>query len=110
MIQNISTHPDYFESDKKNQHDIALLRLNEPIKFNSMVKPACLYTIENDLAENVNLTVTGWGKQNLTSKIEIVQFVRSSKISIFFLQLTPYPENCCKLSYSQWHLINAMRQ
>lgn len=57
-------HPDYSENDKI--HDIALLRLNEPLKFNNLVKPACLYTNENDLMADTTLTVIGFGTQNET--------------------------------------------
>ncbi|XP_064102784.1 trypsin-1-like [Macrobrachium nipponense] len=60
-VSEIITHPDFDSYTQDN--DIALLRLSTPVDFpaNNEIAPVCLPPAGN-LYENVNATVTGWGK------------------------------------------------
>lgn len=56
-VDEIIVHPDYVSTSKYN--DIALIRMNRPIKFNDHIRPACLYNNNNIYSHKV--TATGWG-------------------------------------------------
>lgn len=51
-------HPDYKPPSRYN--DIALLKLESPVKFNLYIKPVCLETREN--VPDVVFSAAGWGK------------------------------------------------
>ncbi|XP_028173554.1 serine protease persephone-like [Ostrinia nubilalis] len=63
------THPNYTHSSK--YHDIALLRLANPVEVSENLHAACLYTSASDPLGP--LTITGWGRisttQSLTSNV-----------------------------------------
>lgn len=50
-------------------HDIAILKLETPVKFTYFIQPICLPDKENsESARPVNLTVTGWGRTDYFDK------------------------------------------
>nr|XP_019545733.2 serine protease snake-like [Aedes albopictus] len=56
-IASITRHPDYRFSS--SYHDIALIKLNENVRFSKVIRPACLWT-KHDI--NVNAVIaTGYG-------------------------------------------------
>lgn len=57
LVDEIIVHPDYISSSRYN--DIALIRLNNIVKFNDHIRPACLYNNNNIYSHKV--TATGWG-------------------------------------------------
>lgn len=57
-------HPDFFRSGGAHS-DIALLQLQEPVRFTVYVRPACLHT--GDDARLQEAVVTGWGYQEYDS-------------------------------------------
>jgi len=57
LVDEIIKHPDYVPTSKYN--DIALIRLKSKVKFNSHIRPACLYNLDNIHSRKV--TATGWG-------------------------------------------------
>lgn len=59
-MQDIIRHPNYSALTAHN--DIALIKVIEPIIFGYDIKPACLQISPDDLASDVNLIVTGWGR------------------------------------------------
>ncbi|KAG2463268.1 PROC protein, partial [Polypterus senegalus] len=69
-VTEIIVHPNYTEKIEDN--DIALLRLEHPVPFTKYIIPICLPP--QPLAENVlnnegtNVEVTGWGKQHENAK------------------------------------------
>lgn len=74
IIERI-VHPDYDHNSKV--HDIALLRLEAPVRFTEYVKPVCLY--QNwDIPSNTGLLVAGWGANETGGKclhsLKIVQY------------------------------------
>lgn len=59
-IAQIIPHPQY--KSPSVQHDIMLLRLSEPVTFNSHIRPICLYPYEATAAAyNDSAIITGWG-------------------------------------------------
>ncbi|XP_055699158.1 serine protease snake-like isoform X1 [Phlebotomus papatasi] len=57
-IEKIFIHPEYRSSSVYN--DIALIKLNDSVKFTFNVRPACLYI--SGIFDNIDiLTATGWG-------------------------------------------------
>jgi len=57
LVDEIIIHPDYVSTS--NYNDIALIRLNKPVKFNNHIRPACLYNNNNISLRKVTATV--WG-------------------------------------------------
>jgi len=58
LVEEILIHPEYNKTSKYN--DIALLRLDNAVKFNDHIRPACLNNNDNiDYSHKV--TATGWG-------------------------------------------------
>ncbi|XP_023934808.1 serine protease persephone [Bicyclus anynana] len=60
-IDKIIKHPNYTKPLTYN--DIALLKLEQPVKFSPKVAPICLYTKNDD--PTVPLIVSGWGTTNV---------------------------------------------
>ncbi|CAK1592066.1 unnamed protein product [Parnassius mnemosyne] len=60
-IRAIHKHPDYKPPNRYN--DIALLELEEDVKFNDNIRPACLWTKEN-FGGHKKALATGWGVTN----------------------------------------------
>lgn len=58
-LQRIVRHPDYINSRKKN--DIALIEFEGDVEFNGDIHPACVRLDANEVAEDVELTIAGWG-------------------------------------------------
>ena len=58
-IDKIYKHADY-EKGHNNQNDIALLKLETPIKFTRQVSPVCLP--KKDVPAGMMCVVTGWGR------------------------------------------------
>jgi transmembrane serine protease 3 len=52
-------HPQYDPDTTTN--DIAILKLDKPIKFTSVVQPACLPAPTDSVADKADGTVSGWG-------------------------------------------------
>lgn len=52
-------HPQYDPTTTVN--DIAIIKLDRPIKFTSAVQPACLPSAGEQVADNTEGTVAGWG-------------------------------------------------
>ncbi|XP_009559247.2 coagulation factor IX [Cuculus canorus] len=62
-VVKILPHPTYNATINKHHNDIALLELDEPLKFNSYVTPICIGSREftNALLKHGTGTVSGWG-------------------------------------------------
>lgn len=65
-------HPKYDRT--KKYHDIALMKLDEPVAFTNVIKPICLQ-VDKDAHGNRNLTVTGFGSIDQDdSKFQLLKF------------------------------------
>jgi hypothetical protein len=84
----ISTYvyPDYRSSS--HYHDIALLKLDQPVEFSSYVKPACLYGGRN---VSEQLIATGWGK---------LEYFGESSSHLMKVDLNEIAHEECAKSYS----------
>ncbi|KAF2896087.1 hypothetical protein ILUMI_10085 [Ignelater luminosus] len=61
-IEEIIIYPEWYKKPSAEiNHDIALLRLAQNVKYTSYIQPICLPTPTLNIKEE-NLVVTGWGK------------------------------------------------
>lgn len=60
-VKKMIKHPEYVPPSKYN--DIGILELDRDVVFNGTIRPACVYT-ENDDPEG-NVTAAGWGRADL---------------------------------------------
>lgn len=64
-------------------NDIALIKLDKPIKFNDHVRPACLPKSEERLRTGTRCTVYGWGKQGDNGNLySLFSFYFHSRLNI----------------------------
>lgn len=65
VIERI-VHKGYLPFSRSQENDIALLRLNQTVKFTSWIKPICLPNISTlrdiDYGSNYTLIASGWGQ------------------------------------------------
>uniref|UniRef100_A0A672H7I5 Mannan-binding lectin serine peptidase 1 n=1 Tax=Salarias fasciatus TaxID=181472 RepID=A0A672H7I5_SALFA len=99
LVQRVLLHPHF--SPHTYQHDIALLRLNPEVRFNSEVRPVCLPRFHTqglppDPAPSSLGVVAGWGIStlNVTSDLgwpaDVLQYVK----------LPVVPQEECQASYA----------
>ena len=96
IVQAI-VHQGYNHTDAQSDFDLALLRLDSPIDFQTNIIPICLPTANHDDFSGLTGTVTGWGR--LHPDIEMKpDLLRQVELPI----LTN--ENCA--SMTQWRITN----
>ena len=66
-VQKIINHPQY--KAQSLDHDIALLYLENDIKYDSHIGPICLDEPNLPESSSDNCVTTGWGKEVLKGKI-----------------------------------------
>lgn len=73
-IERIIPHPLYNPKNPSKHHDLAILKLNDEVKFSDFIQPICLPTKEFDkgLTPGKAHMVTGWGKTDLCKSRIIV--------------------------------------
>jgi secreted trypsin-like serine protease len=86
LVRRVIVHSLY--NPKTYVNDIAILRLNIPLKFNDYVTPVCL--AQRDVAEYTNCAVAGWGQTKDTGDRSVLQQ----------LVLPVLPMSYCKKAYS----------
>ncbi|XP_073829269.1 serine protease persephone-like [Musca autumnalis] len=89
-IKQIHVHNDY--SALRAYNDIAILELEEPVKFTEFIYPACLYTELIDPKPDVPVWVTGWGSISIDDN-------RFSEI-LLKIELTVTPIDKCNASFA----------
>jgi len=57
--KEVISHPQY--DAQTTMHDIAVIKLRTPFKFNDKVMPACLPALGEQVADKIEGTVAGWG-------------------------------------------------
>ncbi|XP_034663024.1 serine protease 7 [Drosophila subobscura] len=74
-IEQAIVHPEYDATSRHRYHDIALLRLAEPVTLNEYIQPVCLPLTRTRQAINVGeqLVVSGWGRTTTARKSNIKQ-------------------------------------
>ncbi|XP_026327603.1 serine protease persephone-like [Hyposmocoma kahamanoa] len=89
-IARIYMHPEYTRKEK--YHDIALLRIETPLKFSSNLNAACLYTGDED--PTIPLTVTGWGQTSVAKQRRSNMLLKAN--------VTVVPRDRCSENYRDW--------
>lgn len=56
-MEKIIAHENY--NQKTNENDVALLKLQTPLRFNNCVRPVAIWN--GDVPSQETCTVTGWG-------------------------------------------------
>lgn len=111
-VQKIVFHPQFQPNTLQN--DIALLYLENDIKYDTHVGPICLDEAESATSPNDACVTTGWGKEVLKGKNRVL-LTKLCKLSNFFFsvhlgnalmqhtQVSPLSQNDCqsKLSASR---------
>lgn len=59
QVEKILMHPKYVK--KTNENDIALLKLNQSIEYNCLVRPICLPMGPQNLLIGEQCWIAGWG-------------------------------------------------
>lgn len=77
---------------KLGLNDIALLKLNEPLKFTARVRPICLPKQGKELKERTKATLIGWGSDYRPEPIDILQE----------LKLRVVPERACLRDFPEF--------
>jgi hypothetical protein len=62
-VQKIIFHPGF--KPKTLQNDIALLYLENDLRFDTHIQPICLDDIDSDPSSSDDCVTTGWGKEVL---------------------------------------------
>lgn len=60
--EDIIVHEDYQDQPTRKQHDIALIRLKDPLPFTDYVRPICLPSPSSNPSAGSELSVAGWGR------------------------------------------------
>ncbi|XP_055842667.1 serine protease persephone-like [Episyrphus balteatus] len=92
-IENITIHPLF--RPRIRHHDIALIRLNQDVRFNAYVQPACLYTNIKDIDSNTSLVVIGWGVTDV--------FTRLRSRILLKTNVNTEPINKCNSTHVDFH-------
>lgn len=61
-VERVFRHPQY--TPPSRYHDIALIQLNQTVRYTAYVKPACLHS---DFELPSDLLATGWGKTDFAN-------------------------------------------
>ncbi|XP_067635813.1 serine protease persephone-like [Eurosta solidaginis] len=81
--------------------DIGLIELVKDVTYTASVYPTCIYTNENDLPDNTELVVTGWGRTENENQ--------PARLMAAYLNVIPVSK--CDLSYASHrdrHLIHGI--
>lgn len=85
IVERIN-HPDY--NGEKKRNDIALYKLEEPIKFTPYIRPVCLATVDpekmsvNSMNEEKKALVVGWQSTSSGNSFDIHSYLYNNAISI----------------------------
>jgi len=63
-IEESIVHPQYDANSNDRHHDIALLRLSQPVELNAFLQPVCLplAQVRSVINPKEELVVSGWGR------------------------------------------------
>ncbi|XP_016949730.1 spaetzle-processing enzyme-like [Drosophila biarmipes] len=82
-VEQAVKHEHYFVTGGKHYNDIALLRLQFPVRYTNQILPICILPTDhfsNPSFENYNLQVAGWGNSHLhtSSNVLLQAYVQGS--------------------------------
>lgn len=84
-VEKIIPHPLYNPTNPSKHHDIAILKLNDTVKYSDFIQPICLPTKEfnKGLVPGYPQMVCGWGKTDLCKSFNnLLSIVTSIKICL----------------------------
>ncbi|EEC05306.1 tryptase gamma, putative [Ixodes scapularis] len=67
-VDEICVHADY--NERRKTADIAIIKLKQPVSMSSRIQPVCLPRNYEELAEDSEVYVTGWGHTDARVKSE----------------------------------------
>lgn len=99
-IDRIIKHPQY-DSSNNHDYDVAMIKLKNPINYNSHVRPVCLAKTEFDTG--TNCFISGWGHTEENGEIPQVKRNEMGLFSPFCMM-----ENGIVLVYVQQSQVGAI--
>ncbi|KAF5286418.1 hypothetical protein FQR65_LT12599 [Abscondita terminalis] len=94
-VEDKIVHGEFSKGKKQYDHDIALIRLNQTVKYSDYIKPICLPTYDSTIARPDEIvTISGWGKGVGGESIKTKKVVLRRVI----------PNTECQLSYSKHNI------
>nr|XP_016927098.2 spaetzle-processing enzyme-like [Drosophila suzukii] len=70
-------HEHYVAIEGKHYNDIALLRLQFPVRYTEQILPICIFpsdNLSNPSFDNYNLQIAGWGSSNMQNSSSILLY------------------------------------
>ncbi|VEN56987.1 unnamed protein product [Callosobruchus maculatus] len=61
-VQSFHAHPNYNPDDQQKYNDIALVKLRDPVRFTTYIRPICLPQPGERASVGQKVTVAGWGR------------------------------------------------
>eukprot|EP00095_Tigriopus_kingsejongensis_P007951 maker-scaffold756_size101639-snap-gene-0.17 protein:Tk07951 transcript:maker-scaffold756_size101639-snap-gene-0.17-mRNA-1 annotation:"serine proteinase stubble" len=63
-VVDIFAHPHYHFTPQADRYDVAILRLDRPVRYQPHISPVCLPLKNQDIPEHTSGMVAGWGAMN----------------------------------------------
>ena len=68
IVTKVYIHPYYQFTPQADRYDVAVLKLDRPVKYAPHILPVCLPEKNEYTSENTEAMVSGWGARNPTSE------------------------------------------
>ena len=85
---------------KETQHDIAVLTMDKPFRFNRFVQPACLPEPGQEIRPGTMLQVSGYGK---------TEYNGSPPDALHFVSVPKVDQKQCRVAHRSWLAINGTK-
>jgi len=73
-VSQILKHPDFIPAKFSNLNDdIALIKLETPIKFSDIIRPICLPTQDEAIPTTKVCAISGWGRISSTEQSQVLK-------------------------------------
>ena len=84
-VSRVILHPNFrFSASHPDRYDVALIKLDSPVRFSDSVLPVCLPIEENLNFEGRKGVVTGWGKTDPALSKFLFFWDNNGNLVIFF--------------------------
>ncbi|XP_050512830.1 CLIP domain-containing serine protease HP8-like [Diabrotica virgifera virgifera] len=87
-IERLSFHEKYDANDKTSGNDIAIIKLNQTVKYTNFIRPICLPEPNEESSRNDRLMIAGWGltehgDTNVKIKVELLFRMRDECMTAY---------------------------